>query len=47
MNDENYIDFVAVGSKGAASAEKDTDDYIGSVATLVLQARQMNCIFVT
>ena len=47
MNDDNYIDFVAVGSKGAASVEKDTDDYIGSVATLVLQARQMNCIFVT
>ena len=47
MNDENYIDFVAVGSKGAASIEKDTDQYIGSVATLVLSARNMNCIFVT
>ena len=47
MNDENYIDFVAVGSKGAASTEKDTDEYIGSVATLVLQARNMNCIFVS
>jgi len=47
MTEDNYIDFVAVGSKGAASAEKDSDNYIGSVATLVLQARNMNCIFVT
>ena len=26
MNDNNYIDFVAVGSKGVASVEKDVDD---------------------
>ena len=42
MNDDNYVDFVAVGNKGLASAEK-----LGSVATLVLQARRMNVIFVT
>ena len=47
MDDNNYVDFVAVGSKGVASVEKDTGDYIGSVATLVLQARNMNCIFVS
>ena len=46
MNDDNYIDFVAVGSKGAASTEKDSQQYVGSVATLVLTARNMNCIFV-
>ena len=42
MNNDNYIDFVAVGNKGLSSAEN-----IGSVATLVLQARRMNCIFVS
>ena len=47
MNDDNYIDFVAVGNKGVASSEKDHGDYVGSVATLVLQARRMNCIFVS
>ena len=36
MNDNNYIDFVAVGSKGVASVEKDDVNYIGSVATLAL-----------
>ena len=47
MDDDNYIDFVAVGSKGVASVEKDHDNYVGSVASLVLQARNMNCIYVT
>ena len=47
MNENNYIDFVVVGNKGMASAEKDSPDYIGSVATLVLQAKRMNCIFVS
>ena len=47
MNDDNYIDFVAVGNKGIASSEKDNGDYVGSVATLVIQARNMNCIFVS
>ena len=46
MNDDNYIDFVAVGSKGIASSQKDSQQYVGSVATLVLTARNMNCIFV-
>ena len=45
-NDDNYIDFIAVGSKGAASVDKEEQEYIGSVATLVLQGRNMNCIFV-
>ena len=46
MNDNNYIDFVAVGSKGVGSSQKDSPEYVGSVATLVLTARNMNCIFV-
>ena len=49
MNDNNYIDFVAVGNKGAASMAKDhgDSDAVGSVATLVVKARRMNCIFVS
>lgn len=47
MNNDNYIDFVSVGNKGLASTEKNGEDYIGSVATMVLQARRMNCIFVS
>ena len=36
MNDNNYIDFVGVGNKGAASHMKDHGEYVGSVATLVV-----------
>ena len=52
MNEDNYIDFVCVGNKGAGSMAKDVSgdqegEVVGSVATLVVKARRMNCIFVT
>jgi len=42
----NYIDFVAVGNKGADFSSKNTVDYLGRVANSVLKAKRMNCIFV-
>jgi len=42
----DYIDFIAVGNKGADFSSKQSIDYLGRVANSVLKAKKMNCIFV-
>jgi len=45
-DDNNYADFVAVGNAGQNYSSKNSKDYLGSVASMVLRAKRMNCVFV-
>lgn len=43
---DNYVDFVGVGNAGQNFSSKNSKDYLGSVASMVLRAKRMNCVFV-
>lgn len=44
---DNYIDFVAVGSRGLGVADRGKANELGSFASSVVNAKLMNSILVT
>ena len=45
-NDDNYVDFVALGNRGINFNSGKEEDKIGTVGKAIIAARKMNCIFV-